>query len=197
MRQLAALVAACLLLPAIAGAVATPAAKGGSVRALPDMPTPRAAHSASLLRDGTVLLAGGCHAQGCEEGISDDAVLFDPARGTFIAAGKLAQPRVGHRAIALRDGSVLLLGGWTPDGATALVERYDPATRRFSPHGRLLQARDHLRAAATTLHPARWRAVYAPQLRILEEDILSRFAARELAAAEPLLTQLPPLPELR
>ncbi len=62
---------------------------------------------------------------------------------------------------------------------------------------RLLQARDHLRAAATTLHPARWRAVYAPQLRILEEDILSRFAARELAAAEPLLTQLPPLPELR
>ena len=62
---------------------------------------------------------------------------------------------------------------------------------------RLLQARDHLRAAATTLHPARWRAMYAPQLRILEEDILSRFAAREVAAAEPLLSQLPPLPELR
>ena len=62
---------------------------------------------------------------------------------------------------------------------------------------RLLQARDHLRAAATTLHPARWRAMYAPQLRILEEDILTRFSAREIAAAEPLLTQLPPLPELR
>jgi hypothetical protein len=62
---------------------------------------------------------------------------------------------------------------------------------------RLLQARDHLRAAATTLHPARWRVMYAPQLRILEEDILTRFAAREIAAAEPLLTQLPPLPELR
>ena len=62
---------------------------------------------------------------------------------------------------------------------------------------RLLQARDHLRAAATTLHPARWRVMYAPQLRILEEDILTRFSAREIAAAEPLLTQLPPLPELR
>ena len=62
---------------------------------------------------------------------------------------------------------------------------------------RLLQARDHLRAAATTLHPARWRAVYAPQLRILEEDILARFAAREIAAAEPMLAQLTPLPELR
>lgn len=62
---------------------------------------------------------------------------------------------------------------------------------------RLLQARGHLRAAAATLHPARWQAFYAPQLRILEEDILPRFAERELAAAESLLSQLPPLPDLR
>ena len=62
---------------------------------------------------------------------------------------------------------------------------------------RLLQAHDHLRAAAATLHPARWQAFYAPQLRILEEDILPRFAAREIASAESLLPQLPPLPELR
>lgn len=62
---------------------------------------------------------------------------------------------------------------------------------------RLLQARDHLRAAAATLHPARWQAFYAPQLRILEEDILPRFAERELAAAESLLSQLPPLLDLR
>jgi hypothetical protein len=62
---------------------------------------------------------------------------------------------------------------------------------------RLLQARDHLRAAALTLHPARWQAFYAPQLRILEEDILPRFSTRELAAAEPLVAQLPPLPDLR
>jgi hypothetical protein len=62
---------------------------------------------------------------------------------------------------------------------------------------RLLQARDHLRAAALTLHPARWQAFYSPQLRILEEDILPRFSTRELAAAEPLVAQLPPLPDLR
>ncbi len=62
---------------------------------------------------------------------------------------------------------------------------------------RLLQARDHLRAAASTLHPARWRAVYAPLLQILEEDILPRFAAQELVAAEPRVAQLVPLPELR
>ena len=54
-----------------------------------------------------------------------------------------------------------------------------------------------MRAAAALLHPARWQAFYAPQLRILEEDILPRFASRELAAALPLVAQLPPLPDLR
>ena len=62
---------------------------------------------------------------------------------------------------------------------------------------RLLQARDHLRAAAATIHPARWSALYAPQLRILDEDILARFSSRELARASGFLSTLPPLPDLR
>jgi hypothetical protein len=62
---------------------------------------------------------------------------------------------------------------------------------------RLLQARDHLRAAAATLYPARWEVLYAPQLRILEEDILPRFGSRELDAGQRLQAQLPPLPDLR
>jgi hypothetical protein len=62
---------------------------------------------------------------------------------------------------------------------------------------RLLQARDHLRRAAESVHPARWEALYAPPLRILEQDLLPRFPARDLAAAEPLRGTLPPLPELR
>jgi hypothetical protein len=68
----------------------------------------------------------------------------------------------------------------------------DPATL-----SRLLQAREHLHAAAAILHPARWQAFYAPQLRILEEDILPRFSALEIAAATALVTRLPPLPDLR
>jgi hypothetical protein len=62
---------------------------------------------------------------------------------------------------------------------------------------RLLQARDHLRAATATIHPARWQVFYAPQLHILEEDILTRFSSAELAAAEPFREQLAPLPDLR
>jgi hypothetical protein len=62
---------------------------------------------------------------------------------------------------------------------------------------RLLQARDHLRGAAAQIHPARFEAIYAPQLRILEEDILTRFSYRELAAARDLGSTLPVLPPLR
>ncbi len=62
---------------------------------------------------------------------------------------------------------------------------------------RLLQARDHLRASAATLHPARWKAFYRPQLQILEQDILARFGTDQLASAEALMRTLPPLPELR
>jgi hypothetical protein len=62
---------------------------------------------------------------------------------------------------------------------------------------RLLQARDHLRAAAAQLHPARWEVIYAPQLRILEEDILTGFQATELSQAERVRGTLPPLPPLR
>jgi hypothetical protein len=62
---------------------------------------------------------------------------------------------------------------------------------------RLLQARDHLREAAAGLHPSRWEVLYAPQLRILQEDILPRFTAAELQAAVKEIGKLPPLPELR
>ena len=62
---------------------------------------------------------------------------------------------------------------------------------------RLLQARDHLRASATKLHPARWTTFYQPQLQILEEDILPRFGTDQQASAQALMRALPPLPELR
>lgn len=146
--MLAALLGASLLPACHAGEQAATAGARAAAVPLPlleqsaAMPAPRAAHSATRLPDGRVLLAGGCSADGCEEGIAGDAILFDPASGRFLPAGELLQARVGHRAIALADGSVLLLGGWTQDGPTDLVERYTPASGRFEPHGRLLQARD-------------------------------------------------------
>lgn len=131
------------------------------------MPTPRAAHSATLLSNGRVLLAGGCNADGCEEGIAGDAVLFDPATDAFTPAGNLHQPRVGHRALALADGSVLLFGGFTRDGVSAVVERYDPASGRFSAHGRMLEPRDGFSATRLADGPILLAGGYGDGMRRL------------------------------
>ena len=62
---------------------------------------------------------------------------------------------------------------------------------------RLLQARDHIQAASSQIHPARWAIIYAPQLAILEHDILTRFSTEEIVEARRLSGSLPALPSLR
>ena len=113
-----------------------------TLRAIADMPGARAVHSATRLGDGRVLIVGGCRSDGCEEGLSGDALLFDPATGKFTTTGAPKLPRAGHRAVPLKDGSVLLIGGWTRDGVTASIERYRPERGVFEPFGSLRSARD-------------------------------------------------------
>lgn len=62
---------------------------------------------------------------------------------------------------------------------------------------RLLHARNHLKSAAVHVHPARWAAIYAPQVRIIDEDLLPRFALADRPEAERLRATLPPLLPLR
>lgn len=169
-HQLATSMFALALVSATAAAVALGTAKPGpGIQRLTDMPQARAAHSATRLGDGRVLLAGGCRADGCEEGITRDALLFDAGRLRFTATGPLTQPRVGHRAVRLKDGSVLLIGGWTNAGATATIERYDHETGKFNAYGRLLTARDAF--TATPLHDGNILIVggYASDMRRLAQ----------------------------
>jgi Galactose oxidase, central domain len=96
------------------------------------MSTPRAAHSATLLRSGEVLIVGGCAVDGCE--LDDRAAqteLFNPQTGRFRSGPRLLRPRVGHVAIRLPDGRVLIAGGWTGNEPTASTELYDPARNVF------------------------------------------------------------------
>jgi hypothetical protein len=107
------------------------------------MAAPRAAHTATLLPSGEVLVAGGCTRFGCEtDARSASTELFDPQRGTFRPGSPLLHPRVGHTATSLAGG-VLVAGGWTAEGAapTATAELYDPARETFVPVGEMTSRR--------------------------------------------------------
>jgi len=80
----------------------------------------RADHTATLLDDGTVLIAGG-HNLTIE---LNTAEIFDPVANTFTPVGPMNGPHSQHEAVLLRDGTVLIIGGGNP-------EIYDPETRAF------------------------------------------------------------------
>jgi hypothetical protein len=115
------------------------------------MTTSRAAHTATLLPDGRVLIAGGCTLDSCElEEDGASAELYDPRGGSFTKTGRMGTERVSHTATLLPNGEVLLAGGWDRDGPLASAELYDPATGVFSPAGRMLT---HRAAHTATLLP--------------------------------------------
>lgn len=114
----------------------------GSIRPTHDMLTSRAAHAATLLQDGQVLITGG-FGQG-DDPYTDSAELYDPAAGDFAPAGNMTARRCCHTATRLLDGRVLIAGGF--DGRyLAGAELYDSRTGKFTPTGPLTEPRmDHV-----------------------------------------------------
>jgi hypothetical protein len=92
----------------------------------------RVGATATLLRDGWVLVAGG-FADGMANGVRASAELYDPSSGTWARTGDLLQARAGQAATLLMDGTVLVAGGGTsPTEALNSAEIYDPATGKWS-----------------------------------------------------------------
>jgi len=113
------------------------AAAPGSVVPAESMRTPRSGHSATLLDNGKVLIAGGMNGNGK---YFSSAEVFDPRANTFATVQEMRVRRVGHTATLLPNGKVLIAGGFD-GGYHASAELYDPATGTFSPTGPLTEPR--------------------------------------------------------
>jgi hypothetical protein len=101
----------------------------GVVRPTTSMAAPRAAHSATALFDGRVLVAGGFIE---ESDAPSGAEIYDARTGRFMRLPPMITPRHSHTATTLPDGRVLITGGFGAGSrVTASAELFDPATNRF------------------------------------------------------------------
>jgi len=107
------------------------------------MSTTRENFTATLLRDGRVLMVGGS-ANGVDT--ISSAELYDPRTGKFRPTGHLNQPRESHAATLLSSGGVLITGGARSDRPGGYIaydtaEIYDPVTDKFSFAARMVSDR--------------------------------------------------------
>jgi Galactose oxidase, central domain len=101
-----------------------------------NMTMARTQHTATLLLNRLVLIAGGMAG-----GVLANAETFDPGAGTFGAIVAMTTARRMHTATLLPDGRVLIVGGYGPGDALASAELFDPTAGTFSETGSLATAR--------------------------------------------------------
>ncbi len=100
----------------------------------------RAEHAAVLLKNGKVLVSGGCV---LDEKLGDvvaiaSAEIYDPVTGRWAPTGSMNYPRYDHQMVILSDGRVLVAGGVPRGVSTEAIpecEIYDPETGIWSRTG--------------------------------------------------------------
>lgn len=128
--------------PAVLAVLVRPASlqtgPAASIEQVATLRAARAAHTATTLISGHVLVVGGMANGGSSLATVE---LFDPTDNTVQQLGSLAEQRAGHTATLLRDGLVLIAGGYDGDDYLRTMEVFDPSTKRFRQGGSLVEAR--------------------------------------------------------
>ena len=151
------------------------------------MSKPREGHTATLLRDGRVLIAGGS-----PNGIttSDSAEIYDPVSSTFQPASHMTVPREAHVAVALLSGQVLIAGGGRggmPGGYISYdtAEMFDPNSSSFRPVNSHMTS-DRVGPAAVLLQDGRALIVGGKSGKVLMGGMFG--GTRNIASFAPLNT---------
>lgn len=121
--------------------VATPEVAAASNCNESQMAAAHVAHTASLLLNGKVLVAGGGGNPGDE--------VYDPSTSTWSPSGSLATSRAYHTATLLPGGKVLVAGGTGAGKELSSAELYDASSNIWSSAGSLEMPRE--RHTATLL----------------------------------------------
>jgi hypothetical protein len=95
-------------------------------------------HTATLLPNGKVLLAGGT---GNDFGSFSTGEVYDPSTDTFIPTASMTMARDSQTATLLADGTVLVAGGYFPYNSLISAELYDPFTGTFAATANMTMAR--------------------------------------------------------
>src|SRR5437588_11252443 len=101
------------------------------------MSVSRVCHSATVMKNGKVLIAGGASA--LANGVSLNSVeIYDPEKATFAPAGSMTKARTCPTAALRDDGSIVVRGGHSQSAPDTLPvdltysEIYDPSTGKFT-----------------------------------------------------------------
>jgi hypothetical protein len=118
------------------------------------MTVSRGEHTATLLNDGRVVVAGGKDGGSV---VFASAEIFDPATGTWTATGSLSTGRAFHTATRLDNEKVLVAGGLTNGSTLRSTELFDPASGAWTVTGNMIH--DRRQHTATRLNDGRVLAV--------------------------------------